>query len=288
VIYLTLEENTQDLIWLGKEHRRPVMASISLFRPEAVDFQRERFKSGGVLPVAPPTAGLTSLLMILVAGLVAFLLTCDYARKETALGFLSPTLGVARVLPPRAGLVVAVHVVEGQEVAVGAPLITVQVGATNDRGGDVDESVLQALARQRGALLDQIAEERSRADAESRRLRDRIDGLGAEIAELERELNAQQARSRLAEEEVTAVRGLVSRGYVSVLESSGGRIIIWPNARARRRWPSRSPQNEGKRLSNGMSSANSRATSPRRYRHCRRPSLNWTGDWRKRKAAGPT
>lgn len=218
VIYLTLEENTQDLIWLGKEHRRPVMASISLFRPEAVDFQRERFKSGGVLPVAPPTAGLTSLLMILVAGLVAFLLTCDYARKETALGFLSPTLGVARVLPPRAGLVVAVHVVEGQEVAVGAPLITVQVGATNDRGGDVDESVLQALARQRGALLDQIAEERSRADAESRRLRDRIDGLGAEIAELERELNAQQARSRLAEEEVTAVRGLVSRGYVSVLE----------------------------------------------------------------------
>ena len=102
------------------------MASMSLFRPEAVDFQSERFKSGGVLPGPPPTAALTSLLVILLAALLGFLATCDYARKETAVGFLSPTLGVARVLPPRAGLVVGVHVAEGQEVAAGAPLITVQ------------------------------------------------------------------------------------------------------------------------------------------------------------------
>jgi len=194
------------------------MASMSLFRPEAVDFQSERFKSGGVLPGPPPTAALTSLLVILLAALLGFLATCDYARKETAVGFLSPTLGVARVLPPRAGLVVGVHVAEGQEVAAGAPLITVQVGGSNDHGGDVDESVLQALAQQRSAMLEQIAQQRTRADAESRRLRDRIGGLGAEIAEQEQALAVQQARARLAEEQVTAVRDLVGQGYISVVE----------------------------------------------------------------------
>jgi len=194
------------------------MASVSLFRPEAVDFQNERFKSGSVLPGPPPTAALTALLVVLVGALLGFLATCDYARKETAVGFLSPTLGVARVFPPRAGLVVAVHVAEGQDVPAGAPLITVQVGGSNDHGGDVDESVLQALAHQRDALVEQIAQQRARGDDESRRLRDRIEGLGAEMAAQERELAVQQARSKLAEEQVTAVRDLVGQGFISVVE----------------------------------------------------------------------
>jgi membrane fusion protein len=194
------------------------MASVSLFRPEAVDFQNERFKSGSVLPGPPPTAALTALLVVLVGALLGFLATCDYARKETAVGFLSPTLGVARVFPPRAGLVVAVHVAEGQDVPAGAPLITVQVGGSNDHGGDVDESVLQALAHQRDAMVDQIAQQRARGDDESRRLRDRIEGLGAEMAAQERELAVQQARSKLAEEQVTAVRDLVGQGFISVVE----------------------------------------------------------------------
>jgi membrane fusion protein len=194
------------------------MTSIPLFRPEAVDFQRDRLRSGGVLPVAPPAASLTSLLVGFVAASLGFLLTCDYARKETASGFLSPTVGVARVFPPRAGRVVSVHVVEGQEVAAGAPLITVQVGGTNDRGGDVDEAVLQSLAQQRRALTEQTAQEETRAEAESRRLGDRIDGLSMEIGELQREWKTQDMRTKLAEEQVSAVRELVKRGFISVVE----------------------------------------------------------------------
>ena len=168
--------------------------------------------------MAPPAAALTCLMVGFVTAILGFLLTCDYARKETASGFLSPAAGVARVFPPRAGRVVSVHVVEGQEVAAGAPLITVQVGGTNDRGGDVDEAVLQSLAHQRRALTEQIAQEQARTEAESRRLGDRIDELSREIGELQREWKTQDARTRLAEEQVSAVRELVKRGYIPVVE----------------------------------------------------------------------
>jgi membrane fusion protein len=194
------------------------MTVIPLFRSEAVDFQREGMRAGAALPSSPPAAALTWLLAAFVAALATFLATGDYARKETAPGFLAPTFGLAKVLPPRAGLVVAVHVVEGQTVEAGAPLLTVRVGQTNDHGGDVDDTVLEALGRQHGALLDQIALERSKAEAEARRLDDRIAGLGVELAALDAELAAQQARTRVAEEQVTAVQGLVDKGYVSVVE----------------------------------------------------------------------
>ncbi len=194
------------------------MASIPLFRPEAVSFQREQIRSGSVLPVAPPAAALTWLLVFLVVALIAFLATCNYARKASVPGFLAPTLGVARVLPPRAGLVVAVHVAEGQTVPEGAPLLTVQVGQSNDQGGDVDESVLRALTRQRAALAEQIGQEQSRQTTEERRLDDAVASLAAETAALESEIAAQGARSRVADEQVSAVRDLVRQGYISVVE----------------------------------------------------------------------
>ena len=77
-------------------------------------------------------------------------------------GFLVPTVGVAKIFPPHAGLVTALDVHEGQVVVQGAPLLTVQVGETDSQGGDVDAAVLQALSRQRGTLVEQIRLEQTK------------------------------------------------------------------------------------------------------------------------------
>jgi membrane fusion protein len=60
--------------------------------------------------------------------------------------------------------------------------------------------------------------ERSQAEAEVSRLQDHIAGLVAEIAALELQLTAQQQRTRVAKQQVTAVRDLVRQGYISVVE----------------------------------------------------------------------
>lgn len=194
------------------------MAEFRLFRPEAVAHQRDPLRSAAALPVAPAAGLLTWLLATTLCAALAFLASGDYARKETVSGFLVPTVGVAKIFPSRAGLVTTVDVKEGQFVEKDALLLTVQVGQTDGRGSDVDNAVLQALARQRTALVEQIEQEHTNTAAQQVRLREQIDGLTQEITALQAQLATQHARSQVAEEQVVVVRDLVAQGYVSDVE----------------------------------------------------------------------
>jgi membrane fusion protein len=194
------------------------MSRSSLFRPEAVAFQRDPLAASAALPVPPSAAALTWLLVILIGATTVVLATGTYARKETAPGFLAPTIGIAKVMPPRAGLIVSVNVQEGQLVEAGAALLTVKVGQSDDSGSDVDRSVLQSLARQRAALLDQVTLEQAKSDADRQQITHRVDGVGNQLVALQAELAAQRERTQVADDQVVAVRDLVKQGYISVVE----------------------------------------------------------------------
>lgn len=194
------------------------MSTSSLFRAEAVAFRRDPLQGGVALPVPPSPAALTWLLLAMVCASTALLATGSYARKETVSGFLVPSVGVAKVLAPRAGLIVGVEVTEGQLVEAGASLLTVQVGQADGRGSDVDEGVSRSLAQQRTALGEQIALEQVKSAASAAQLADRIAGLETEVAALQSQAAAQRARSTVALEQVTAVHDLVQQGYISVVE----------------------------------------------------------------------
>jgi membrane fusion protein len=194
------------------------MTEFRMFRPEAIAYQRDPLRANEAFPISPTPAALSWLLAALVCAGIAFLAGGEYARKETVSGFLAPTSGVAKVFAPRAGLIVAVNVTEGQLVEAGTPLFTVQVGQSDGKGSDVDTTVLQTLARQRLAIVEQIELKKQEAVEEESRLRDRLGGLGSEITALQTQLALQQARSQVAEKQVTAIQGLVGRGYVSVIE----------------------------------------------------------------------
>ncbi|MBV8524004.1 MAG: HlyD family efflux transporter periplasmic adaptor subunit [Acetobacteraceae bacterium] len=195
------------------------MGEFRLFRDEAVAFQRDPVRAAEASPAAAPSAAaLTWLLAAMVAAALFFLFSGSYARKETVSGFLAPTLGIAKVYPPRAGLIVSVDVRDGQLVEQGALLLTVQVGQSDGHGADVDASIQEALSRQRAALAEQIGVEESRARAEASRIADRIDGLGREITTLQAQLATQRARTQVAEDQVTAVRELLAKGDISVVE----------------------------------------------------------------------
>lgn len=194
------------------------MSKFRLFRDEAVAFQRDPLRAAEATPGAPSASALTWLLAAMVAAGLVFLFSGTYARKETVSGFLAPTLGIAKVYPPRGGLVVAVDVKDGQFAEQGAPLLTVQVGQSDGLGIDVDATVQQAMTRQRAALAEQIGVETAHAGAERGRISDRVVGLGREIAALEVQLATQRARTQVAEDQVSAVRDLVGKGYISAVE----------------------------------------------------------------------
>src|SRR5215467_7470431 len=135
-------------------------ARPSLFRQEAIDFLHQRRTWGEVVSLQPIS---TTILSWSLAGLVAlfvcFLAIAPYARKETVIGYLTPTLGTAKIFVPQQGFIKELHVKDGEEVAEGESLLTVVTAQIAANGEDVNAAVLAVLAQQRDVVERQIAAE---------------------------------------------------------------------------------------------------------------------------------
>src|SRR5688572_29625150 len=98
-----------------------------LFRQQALDFHQLQRQWGEVASLQPLSLKVTSwLLLAVVAGLVAFLCVAQYGRKETAVGYLTPTKGTAKIFVPRRGTIREVYVQEGEAVREGQPVLTIE------------------------------------------------------------------------------------------------------------------------------------------------------------------
>jgi membrane fusion protein len=189
--------------------------SVTLFRQQAVEEQR--VKPWGETRLAAPISFvmMTAFLAACIVALAVFAATATYARKERGQGFLAPARGLVRIMPPRGGVIIAVHVTEGQIVQQGAPLLTISASQSNEAGQNVDASMLDALRRQRDQLQVQIDLGRRKAATETRRLRDQAEGLAAELAALEAERRVQLGRIQGTHQQAEAGADLAGKGYVS-------------------------------------------------------------------------
>jgi multidrug efflux pump subunit AcrA (membrane-fusion protein) len=104
-----------------------------MFRQEAIDFERQHRQGGQVALLQPlPTKIMTWLVAVSVGSIIIFLFLGQYARKETVVGFLAPTSGIAKIFATRPGTIKDIYVKEGEEVKKG----TAAFGGRNqpDRG----------------------------------------------------------------------------------------------------------------------------------------------------------
>src|SRR5215469_789412 len=80
-----------------------------LFRQEAVEFQRRHRHWGEIALLQPlSTKLLVWFIAAAVATIVLFLALAQYARKETVVGYLTPTAGTAKIFAKRAGTITAI------------------------------------------------------------------------------------------------------------------------------------------------------------------------------------
>jgi membrane fusion protein len=191
----------------------------ALFRQEAIDFLQQRNSWGEVVSLQPVSS---TILGWTLAGLVAvslcFLSIAQYARKETVSGYLTPTVGTAKIFVPQQGFIKDIKVKEGQEVAEGDPLLTVVTSQITANGDDVNSTVLAVLAQQRNVVERQIAAEERRTASERERLASTIKGIEGEIDQLEDQRNIQNERLKLSESFVATGAKLVASGALAAIE----------------------------------------------------------------------
>src|SRR2546423_6603176 len=194
-------------------------AQPSLFRQEAIDFLHQRRSWGEVVSLQPISSTILSwALGVLVTIVLCFLTIAQYARKETVIGYLTPTFGTAKIFVPQQGFIKELQVKEGQEVAEGDPLLTIVTSQISANGDDVNATVLAAPARQREVTERQIAAEEGRTASEYERLASTAKGIEGEIVQLEDQRSKQNERLKLSESFVATGATLSAKGALPAVE----------------------------------------------------------------------
>src|SRR3954451_13337697 len=177
----------------------------ALYRQEAVDFQQHHRQWGDVASLQPTSTKVVAwLLLSFSIVIVTFLYLAQYARKETAIGYLTPAAGTAKVFAAQRGTIKQIFVQEGERVREGQPLFAVETSQIAADGIDVNAAMLQTLSAQKGLLAKNIDGEEQRSDSEHERLTSLVRGLGSEITQLEGQIRIQEERLLLAEAELAS------------------------------------------------------------------------------------
>jgi membrane fusion protein len=196
-----------------------VSSQLLLFRQEAIDFQKNRLQWGQAALLQPLSIKITTwFIAAVVAIAVFFLFLAQYARKETVIGYLTPTAGIAKIFAVQQGTIKELYVKEGQQVEKGQPLLAIETSQIAADGQDVNASMLVTLEAQRNLLKSQITAEEDRTKSEQARLRAMLGGLKTEVTELQAQIDSQNEGIQVSDGLVSSVTGLRAKGLISELE----------------------------------------------------------------------
>jgi membrane fusion protein len=191
----------------------------SLFRPEAIEFQKEHREFGQVGRLqAPSLKAFAWLLVVGVSSIIIFICVAGYTRKETVAGYLAPATGTAEIFVPQQGTVTDVHVAEDQLVAEGDVLLIIDTSQITADGVDVNAAVLRSLSVQKMLLTSQIDAEDRSTNSEKNRLAAAIRNGEAELAQLTSQIDFQEEQIAIAQKLVDAAHKMQAAGYISVPE----------------------------------------------------------------------
>jgi membrane fusion protein len=198
-----------------------------LFRQEAVDFQRQSREWGQVALLQPLSTKITTWFIAAAIVLtISFLFLGQYSRKETVVGYLTPTSGTSKIFVPQLGTIREIHVSEGEQVREGQPLLTINTDQIAANGLDVNATMLDTLRSQKELLTAQIAAEEQRTKSERDRLEAMIDGLESEISQLQAQLKIQDERIHVEGEFVTSAAELKKEGYMADADFKRRRVAF--------------------------------------------------------------
>ena len=191
---------------------------MSLFRKEAISHQNERL-TGTITLAQPLSIKLTVLILVSIAiGIVAFLFSAEYSRKETVRGFLMPNKGVIKSFANQGGTIEKLWVKEGDKVVKGQSLATIIVQQNNNNGIDLSTQLAEQLNAQENLLIDEISQHQTLKTQELSNLHAQNIALDNEKVALENQLALADEKLTLLSEQQLDFNQLNKNGYVSNLE----------------------------------------------------------------------
>lgn len=187
---------------------------MGLFRTEALT-HRERDWLGSIQLIRPVSlAVLTTLVLVVMGAVVAYLALGEYTRKARVSGYLVPDRGVIRLTAPQPATVVESHVFEGRAVRRGEVLFVLAVGQatiSGDTQAAVQDSIASRTQSLRGAARQRDLLEQTQIAAIDRQ----IEAMQRELGSMKLEVDLQTQRLALAQQAQTQYEALRNENFVS-------------------------------------------------------------------------
>ena len=204
----------QSALVVAKAGELALAAPQELFRSEVLA-ERQTPLLGKVL--LEPRASHSLLVGISVAlglAVVAFLVFGSYARKARLSGVLVPTLGIARIVAPQAGVVTEIFVSEGANVKKGTPLIALSSETQNEALTSTREEIVRRITSRRDSTAANQRVQEELFEQQAADLRRRLDALTVEKKHLGREIELQRSRLRIGESALSRARAMRAQDLI--------------------------------------------------------------------------
>jgi membrane fusion protein len=224
---------------------------MSLFRDEVIESSADRLHGEVVFTQPLSTRVFVGVLFAIIAIALAWVNVGSYARVETVPGLLVTSKSSSKIVPTQAGTVSSLSVADGQIVAAGDALLTVNSDRNAAKGGEVASRSLGALDARQGLAEAQIALARNRATSERSRLNSVIAAADTQASSLRSQIALQQEVVASNRDIFERLEAVIERGFVSKFEYE----------RRRQTWLSSQQQLAG--LKDRLASAQSEASQAR-------------------------
>jgi membrane fusion protein len=188
-----------------------------LFRPEALEHQRQAWL-GDMQLLRPLSLRLLTVTVLLVlAAVLAFLWWGEYTRKARVGGVLVPEQGVIRLLPPQEAVVLERHAVEGARVARGDVLFVLSLERSS-AAGDTQASVQRSLRERERSLADSASQQALLTQAQAAAIDQRLADMRRERSQRVSEALLHKQRLTLAGDALARLESLRRDNFISAAQ----------------------------------------------------------------------
>jgi membrane fusion protein len=188
-----------------------------LFRPEALEHQRQAWLGDMQLLRPLSLRLLTATVLLVLAAVLAFLWWGEYTRKARVAGVLVPDQGVIRLLPPQEAVVLERHAVEGARVARGDVLFVLSLERSS-AAGDTQANVQRSLRERERSLADSVAQHALLTQAQAAAADQRLADMRRERSQRVSEALLHKQRMALARDALARLESLRSDNFISAAQ----------------------------------------------------------------------
>jgi len=189
-----------------------------LFRKEVIDKQSSKHLGDVIVGTPLSFWAITLLIATLMAGLIAFAIFGEYARKERVQGVLTPTAGLVEVVATKPGNYEDIYVSLGDDVREGEALYRLNNDVSLSGGEKLSEALLAQMQNEKSNLVAQLDQIPMDFDLRKSRLQKQRKEKTAEADRYIAQIDTQQRTVDLEESLFRKMQSLLADEAASALE----------------------------------------------------------------------